>query len=134
MRDFGQAPHRGEVFRRLGDYELEFLAGRWQAGEVEQGAAEGDPGRQVTRVPGQAFLTDPHRLFGLAGAAVLFGQLREGNGRRVTLDPAAQFVDTGRSHWVAYGVVVATPTLTTLVTTPMPLGWNVSSDTRNVTL
>ena len=61
--------------------------------DLEQGAPEGHPGRQVARVPGEAGPADLDGFLEAAGAAVLLRQLGEGDGPRVLLDPLLQRLD-----------------------------------------
>ncbi len=98
VEDLRQAADGGQVLRRLAGHELELEARVVELPEVEQRPPERHPGRQVAGVPGQPFAADPDRFLGLPGAAVLFGQLREGNRRRVGFDPASQIVDTRMGH------------------------------------
>ena len=130
VEDFRQAADGGQVLRRLRGHELEFEARVVELPEVEQGPPQRDPRRQVAGMPGQPFAADPHRVLGLPGAPVLFGQLREGNRRRVGFDPASQIVDSGRRH----GLPLGAATVTALVVTAVPPGENVSSCTLSVTL
>ncbi len=94
--NLGQAAHGGQVLRRFGDHELELAARLGQLAEVEQRAPEGHACRQVAGMTDQPVAADADGFVRLPRAAVLLRELREGDRRRVVLDPAPEFIDTGR--------------------------------------
>ena len=62
--------------------------------EVEKCAAQRDAGRQIRGMNGESRAAHVHRLFELSCAAVLFGELRESDRRRVLLDPSSEIFET----------------------------------------
>ena len=94
--DLREAAHRGQVLGGFGDHELELAARVGELAQVEQRAAEGHPRRQIAGVTHQPLAADADGFVRLPRAAVLLRELREGDRRRVVLDPAPEFIDTGR--------------------------------------
>ncbi len=64
--------------------------------DLDLGAAQRDVGGEIGRMTDKAGLAGVNRLVESFGATVLLGERREGNGRRVRLDPAFQFFDARR--------------------------------------
>ena len=90
MVDFGKAADGGEVLGRALQDAFELDLRLFELLQLDQRTPERHPRREIPGVYGQAGTADVYGLLKLAGAAVFLGQLREGNRRRVLLDPSSK--------------------------------------------
>ncbi len=93
MMNFGDAADGCEIFgcaledrRELGQRLVELV-------QLDQRTAEGDAGREIRRVYREAGATDVNRFLVLPRPPAFFGELREGDRRRILLDPASKIFD-----------------------------------------
>ena len=93
MMDFGDAANGGKVFRRALENVFELDERDVEIVELDQRAAERDPSREVTGMKFEAGAADVDRFLKVAGAPAFLGELREGDRRRVPLDPASKIVN-----------------------------------------
>ena len=84
-----RAPRR-EILRRAAQHLFELALRFVEVVQFEEGAAEGDAGREVSGMTGEAGAADVHRFLQLPCPAALFGELRESDRRRILLDPASK--------------------------------------------
>ena len=80
--------------------------------DPDERTPERDPGRNVGRVPQEAGAAGVDGVAELSEAAILLGERREGYRRRVPLDPAPQFFQSGG---VSHGPVTCYGTIETAV-------------------
>ena len=71
--------------------QSELCLGLFQPAELDERAAERDPGRGVCRVLDQPCVAHADGLVVFPGPPVLFGELRKRNRRRILQDPASKF-------------------------------------------
>ena len=91
LLDVRQLANGSQIVGRRFDHVLEFSRGFVEASHFDQRAPERHPRGQIGRMLVETGPGDFDGLFVLAGAAVLFGELRKRNRRRVLLDPASKF-------------------------------------------
>ena len=99
---FGEAADRGEVVGGEREDVFEFGARVGVLTKLLQRAAQRDAGRQVRRMTIESGAACGHGVFETPGAAVLFGERAESDGRRILTDPALQFFDP-RQHAASDG-------------------------------
>ena len=88
VMDLGEPADRGEVLGREPEDVLELFPRVLVAADLDQRAPERDMRGQIGRMADQARRAGRDRLFEAPGAAEFLGERREGDGRRVRLDPA----------------------------------------------
>ena len=115
VMDLGKAANGGKVFRRQLEDVFELFSRVLQPADFDQRAAERDVSGQVGRMAHEAGCAGCNRLLETLGAPVLLGERREGDGRRVRLDPAFQFFN---ARSVRHGLTDYS-TVTVLVTRPV---------------
>ena len=98
--DVGERTNRRQVLGGRAQDTFELVPRVVEPAELEQRSPERDARRDVGRVPLQAGFTCGDRVLELPCPAVLFGQGRERDRRRILLDPASQFLDAGVVHFV----------------------------------
>jgi hypothetical protein len=110
--DFGEAADRRQVFGsalqdlfELGECAVEIV-------QLNQRSPERHARGEITGVKLEARMADVDRLLKISGAAALLRQLREGDRRRVLLNPAPEILDAavvrhGRYETGTLTVVVA---------------------------
>ena len=98
--DFGERTNRRQVLGGRAQDMFELVPRLVEPAELEQRSPERDARRDIGRVPLQAGFTGGDRVLELPCPAVLFGQGRERDRRRILLDPASQFLDAGVVHFV----------------------------------
>lgn len=104
MMDFRDAANGGEILGRALQHELQLGLRLVQLVELDERAAERDARGEITGMNGEAGAGHRDRLFVCAGAAALLGELREGDRRRVFLNPASK-VFNPRKIGHGYGTV-----------------------------
>ena len=87
--DLGQPPNGREVLRRGLQYVFELGARLVVLLELNQGTPERDTRGKIGGMLLEAAAADLYSLVVRSCAAVFLGELREGNRRRVLLDPAS---------------------------------------------
>ena len=92
--DLGQPADGGEVFRRALQDEIEGGLRLVEVIQLDQGAPERDAGGQVSGVNREAGPADLDRFLMLSSAPAFLGELREGDRRRIPVDPAPQIVNS----------------------------------------
>ena len=90
--DVGQGANGRQVLWSAPTHELELAPRLLYAVQIHQRPPKRDSSGQVPGMDRKADATDVHRLFVLTGAAELFCELGESNGRRILLDPASKVV------------------------------------------
>src|SRR6185369_12506351 len=85
---------RREIVRRVLDHLLELTLRLVELVQFEQGAAERHAGGVICGVNVEAGPAGVDRFLELSRAAVLFGELRKRNRRRVLLDPSSETFKT----------------------------------------
>ncbi len=99
--DPGERTNRREILRGRAQHMFKLVPRFVEPPELEQRAPERDARGDVGRMPLQAGFTRGNRVLELPRPAVLFGEGRERDRRRIQLDPASQFLDAGVvGHWV----------------------------------
>ena len=93
--DFGDAADGAEIVGGRPQDVVQLALGGLDVADLEQGAPQRHPGRQVARVPREAGPADLDGFLEAAGPAVLLRQLGEGNRPRVLLEPLPQRLDAG---------------------------------------
>ena len=136
IMDLGETAKGGKVLRGDTQDLQQLQLGMVELTGLDEGAPKRDAGGQVPRVLPEACTTDLDRLLEPASAAVLLGQLREGNRRRIPLHPSPEFLDPGvvwhkRSRTGPWRLLSDHWTVTALVTDPC---CPTSSVTTSVTL
>ena len=89
LKNLGEAANGRQIVGRVDEDGMKLVLRLVEPVERQQCASEGDPGREIARMNSQPGATDLDRFFVLAGAPVLFRELRKGDRRRVLLDPAS---------------------------------------------
>jgi hypothetical protein len=111
LLDVRQLSNGGEIVGRSFDDVLEFGCGFVEASQFEQRAPERYPRGQIGGMLLQTRPGDLDRLVVLAGTAMLFGELRKCNRRRILEDPASKFSNPRIiSHASHYGAAALTAT------------------------
>ena len=95
MMDFCDATNGGEIFGGVFEDKFQFGLCGIEIVHLEECAAERDARRQISRMDGEPATAGLNRVFIAASPAVLFRKLRKRNRRRVLLDPASKFFNTG---------------------------------------
>jgi hypothetical protein len=85
-----QFANGNQVLGRGIEHAQEFSTCVLEAAEFKKSAAERDTGRQICRVLCETRLADPDGFFTVARPAILFGELRKRNRRRILLNPASK--------------------------------------------
>ena len=93
--DLREAADGGEILRREAKDLFQLFLGLFVAADFDERPTERDARGQIRWMPLQARLTRRDSRFELPGATVFLGKSREGDRRRVHLDPASQFFDAG---------------------------------------
>jgi hypothetical protein len=104
--NLGEAAERGQVFRRAREDLMELRLRLIQLIQLEEGASEGDAGREVPGMDGEPCTADLDRFLKLVGAPALLGELRKSNRRRIPLDPASKVVNALSVGHLPYGRIV----------------------------
>ena len=94
VEHLGEAAYRRKVFRRALEDRFELAPCGIELLEFEQSAPERHARRQIARMDGQSRAAHLDGLLMLAGAPVLFGELRKGDRRGIFLDPPAKVFDS----------------------------------------
>jgi hypothetical protein len=87
---------RREIFRSAPEHEFELALRLVELIQLEQRASERDVCGEVTGMDRQAGATGFNRLVDPPRTAELLSELREGNRRRILLDPASKVLDARR--------------------------------------
>ena len=90
MMDFGQSANRGEVFGSELQNIFELFPRVRKAADFNQRPAERDMSGEIGWMPDEAGRAGLDRFFKPSGATVFLRQRREGDRRRVRMDPALQ--------------------------------------------
>lgn len=99
MVNFRERPDRREILGSGAEHLLELVARFVVTADLEEGAAQGDASRQVRGMSLKPRPARRNRVVEVTGAAVFLGQGREGDRRRIRLDPASQFLNaSGVGH------------------------------------
>ena len=91
--NLGEAANGREVLRCHAQHVFEMLLRLLVLVQFDERTSESDASGEVGGVPLQSGLAGGDGLFELTRAAVFLGKGGEGDGRRVHLDPAFQFLD-----------------------------------------
>ena len=94
MVDLGEPADRGQILRRALEHLAQLGLRLVELIQLEKGTPERDARAEISGMDREAGVADRHRLLELAGAAVLFGKLSEGDRRRVLFDPAPEVVNS----------------------------------------
>ena len=113
--DVGHAADRGKILNSGLEDGLELALGAIEIAELDEGAAQRDAGREITRMEGEAGAARRHRVPMLPGAPVFLGKLRKRNRRRVLLDPASKVFNP----WIVGHRTKIYGTVTLCVTVPV---------------
>jgi hypothetical protein len=95
MVDVSERPYCGQIVRGHTHDLLELRLRFVVLPDLQQCTAERDTSRQVGRMADQPGTTGLDRVVKESEPTILVREGGEGDGRRVLLDPALQFVDTG---------------------------------------
>ena len=108
LENLRQSADRREVIGNAGDDDVQLRFRRVQFSEFGEGAAEGDTGREITGVAGEAGAADGDGFLVGAHPPAFLRELRKSNRRRVCLDPASKFEHARTvGHWpTVYGLIV----------------------------
>ena len=98
--DLGERTNCREVLGGRAQDMFELVPRVVEPAKLEERSPERDARGDIGRVPQQAGFTCGDRVLELPCPAVLFGQGRERDRRRIQLDPASQFLDAGVVHFV----------------------------------
>jgi hypothetical protein len=90
---FREAFDRREILRRAFQNVLEFVLRVLELVELEQRPSKRHTRRVISGVNREAGAGGVYRFLQLSRAAVLFGELRERDGRRILLDPSSKIVN-----------------------------------------
>ena len=91
--NFGKAADRGKILGRALQHVLELGERGVEVVELEQRPSERDARRQISGMEFEAGAANVDGLLEPAGAPQFLGQLREGDRRRVLLNPAPKIFD-----------------------------------------
>src|SRR5471032_438884 len=93
MMDFGERADGREIFGCALEDVLELDEAGVEVVQLEQRAAERDARGQIGGMELEAGTADVDRFLVEAGAAAFLGELREGDRRRILLDPASKIFE-----------------------------------------
>jgi len=94
MEDIGQATNRGKVLGSAPQHLLQLLLRVRELLELDKRASKGHTGGQIRGMHREPCAAHVDRFLKHRGATVLFGELGEGDGRRVVLDPSSEVFET----------------------------------------
>ena len=123
-RNTSESADGGEILRRTLEHVLELGERGVEIVELDQRASQRNARREISGMEFETGAADLHRLVVAAGAPQFFRQLREGDRRRVLLNPAPKILNPlAVSHSFRYEAtvmffVVATPVNTELFWKP----------------
>ena len=95
MMYFGDATNRCQVLGSGAEYPFELRLRRVELVNLEECPPERDARGKIPGMDGETGSAGVNRIFIQPGAAVLFGELRKRNRRRILLDPASKLFYAG---------------------------------------
>jgi hypothetical protein len=95
LMNLRELTYRNEIVGGSIEHAKELGACIVEAPKFEEGPAECDPRREISRVLSQTSLAHPNRLFAVALPPVFLCKLRKSNRRRILKDPASKVFNPG---------------------------------------